>query len=249
MSSLYRKRWILFPPADTAHLYPVRIPFEESSVFSQVNFKCIDLLQFPLLRHCTPHVLELKAGEVLFVPRHWWHFVENVDENGDGQESGGDQMHQQTVSISINMWVTGDEHENSLSEGLVQFLARPLLEAYGDASWLNLGADLLSAPEAGRILKALINIKQKEANIESDEMLEKKAKRLRTFLNRRLLSPCKLEDIGVQAENTSNDGHLSQLEKQIDLKDIVNCILDPEVIDLIKSKLRRCAKAASSPQQ
>jgi len=32
-----RKRWMLFPPSQTNSLYPTRIPYEESSVFSQVE--------------------------------------------------------------------------------------------------------------------------------------------------------------------------------------------------------------------
>ncbi|XP_040296803.1 HSPB1-associated protein 1 isoform X2 [Bufo bufo] len=47
-----RKTWRLFPPEDTAYLYPTRIPYEESSVFSKV----------------------------LVVPRRWWHYVESVDD-------------------------------------------------------------------------------------------------------------------------------------------------------------------------
>ena len=31
-----RKRWILFPPSDTPHMYATRVPYEESSVFSEV---------------------------------------------------------------------------------------------------------------------------------------------------------------------------------------------------------------------
>ncbi|CAB1347065.1 unnamed protein product [Coregonus sp. 'balchen'] len=57
----YGKRWHLFPPADTGCLYPSRIPYEESSVFSQV----------------------------LFVPRHWWHYVESID----------------PVTVSVNSWI------------------------------------------------------------------------------------------------------------------------------------------------
>lgn len=33
-------------------------------------------------------VVELSAGDVLVVPRHWWHYVENL-----------------TTAISINMWI------------------------------------------------------------------------------------------------------------------------------------------------
>ena len=41
------KRWILFPPSETSNLYPTRIPYEESSVFSQVNITNPDLTRFP----------------------------------------------------------------------------------------------------------------------------------------------------------------------------------------------------------
>ncbi|XP_072902245.1 HSPB1-associated protein 1 homolog isoform X4 [Hemitrygon akajei] len=84
-----RKRWHLFPPEDTCFLYPTRIPYEESSVFSSVNVVNPDLKHFPRFRRARPYVVNLCPGEVLFVPRHWWHYVESLD----------------PVTISINSWI------------------------------------------------------------------------------------------------------------------------------------------------
>ena len=42
-----RKKWTLYPPSESAQLYPTRIPYEESSVFSQVNVVCPDLERHP----------------------------------------------------------------------------------------------------------------------------------------------------------------------------------------------------------
>ena len=39
-------------------------------------------------QHARPYEVVLHPGDVLYVPRHWWHFVESLD-----------------TSISINCWV------------------------------------------------------------------------------------------------------------------------------------------------
>lgn len=39
------KRWVLFPPSDIDSLYPTRIPYEESTVFSEVNLGNPDFLR------------------------------------------------------------------------------------------------------------------------------------------------------------------------------------------------------------
>lgn len=59
-----RKRWHLFPPEDTASLYPARIPYEESSVFSQVDVLHPDLARFPAFARAGPHVVTLQPGQV-----------------------------------------------------------------------------------------------------------------------------------------------------------------------------------------
>ena len=45
-----RKRWVLFPPNQSNGLYPTRVPYEESSVFSQVDLACPDLRSFPCFK-------------------------------------------------------------------------------------------------------------------------------------------------------------------------------------------------------
>ncbi|KAI5107050.1 HSPB1-associated protein 1 homolog isoform X2 [Silurus meridionalis] len=84
-----RKRWHLFPPDDTAFMYPTRIPYEESSVFSQVNVICPDMCRFPAFGKARSHLVTLEPGQVLFVPRHWWHYVESID----------------PVTVSVNSWM------------------------------------------------------------------------------------------------------------------------------------------------
>ncbi|XP_069472792.1 HSPB1-associated protein 1 isoform X2 [Ambystoma mexicanum] len=84
-----RKRWHLFPPEDTAFLYPTRIPYEESSIFSKVNVANPDLKSFPQFKNARTYVVTLQPGEVLFVPRHWWHYVESID----------------PITVSVNSWI------------------------------------------------------------------------------------------------------------------------------------------------
>ncbi|XP_040340633.1 HSPB1-associated protein 1 isoform X1 [Herpailurus yagouaroundi] len=84
-----RKRWHLFPPEDTPFLYPTRIPYEESSVFSKINVVNPDLKRFPRFCKARRHMVTLNPGQVLFVPRHWWHYVESID----------------PVTVSINSWI------------------------------------------------------------------------------------------------------------------------------------------------
>ncbi|XP_046902030.1 HSPB1-associated protein 1 homolog isoform X1 [Hypomesus transpacificus] len=87
-----RKRWTLFPPEDTARLYPSRVPYEESSVFSLVDVLQPDLRRFPAFSQARAHTVTLQPGQVLYVPRHWWHYVESVD----------------PVTVSVNSWIELD---------------------------------------------------------------------------------------------------------------------------------------------
>ncbi|XP_072326059.1 HSPB1-associated protein 1 homolog isoform X2 [Scyliorhinus torazame] len=120
-----RKRWHLFPPEDTSSLYPTRIPFEESSTFSSVNVVNPDLERFPRFHGARRHVVILHPGEVLFVPRHWWHYVESLD----------------PVTVSVNSWIElDDDDEARVGEALTRTVICALKSADPDAdiaSWLN----------------------------------------------------------------------------------------------------------------
>ena len=98
------KRWILFPPEDSDLLEATRVPYEESSVYSQWDFRYWTN-GIPSIDGTHPHVVELRPGDVLLVPRHWWHFVLNTE-----------------LSISINTWLERPEDDEArLQEALVKF--------------------------------------------------------------------------------------------------------------------------------
>lgn len=53
-----RKKWILFSPTDSPYLYPTRLPYEESSVFSEVNIECPNLDRHPDFPSATGYQVE-----------------------------------------------------------------------------------------------------------------------------------------------------------------------------------------------
>lgn len=85
------KRWLIYPPnrsqsrcddlSVTSSLPEIRIPYEESSVYStydpmQFNNKDADILNRDYI---APYLdVVLTPGDILFIPKHWWHFVETV---------------------------------------------------------------------------------------------------------------------------------------------------------------------------
>ncbi|PNJ63764.1 HSPBAP1 isoform 4 [Pongo abelii] len=120
-----RKRWHLFPPEDTPFLYPTRIPYEESSVFSKINVVNPDLKRFPQFQKAQRHTVTLSPGQVLFVPRHWWHYVESID----------------PVTVSINSWIELEEdHLARVEEAITRMLVCALKTAenpQNTRAWLN----------------------------------------------------------------------------------------------------------------
>nr|XP_045003524.1 HSPB1-associated protein 1 [Jaculus jaculus] len=120
-----RKRWHLFPPEDMPFLYPTRIPYEESSVFSKVNVVNPDFKCFPQFQKARRHVVTLRPGQVLFVPRHWWHYVESID----------------PVTVSINSWIELEEdHLARVEEAITRMLVCALKTAenpHNTRAWLN----------------------------------------------------------------------------------------------------------------
>ena len=98
-----RKRWTLFAPSNTSMMHATRIPYEESSVFSRVNIAQPDLSQTPLFASAVPTVIVLNPGDVLYVPKHWWHHVQCMD-----------------AAVSVNMWQASlDDEADRLREALV----------------------------------------------------------------------------------------------------------------------------------
>ncbi|KAL3984644.1 Cupin-like domain family protein [Acanthocheilonema viteae] len=86
------KRWILFEPSE--NMKPVRIPYEESTVFSSLDVIGADSsLQGKKIRVAT-----LRKGDVIFVPPGWWHCVQCVNINDSENDLNN-------ISVSINTWV------------------------------------------------------------------------------------------------------------------------------------------------
>ena len=72
-----RKLMTLYAPKDGIHnLYP--LPGRGASL-SLVDPYHPNFQKFPRLAHTKPRVIELQAGEVLFIPARWWHDVRHLD--------------------------------------------------------------------------------------------------------------------------------------------------------------------------
>lgn len=87
-SQIYgKKRLTLFAPRDELHMYryPPWTPLPQASRLT--DCESVDARRFPRFRGARPIPVEVSAGEVLYLPRYWWHQVRSLE-----------------TSISVNYW-------------------------------------------------------------------------------------------------------------------------------------------------
>lgn len=257
-----RKQWILFPPEDADCLYPTRIPYEESSVFSSVNILSPNLKAHPLFKRCHPYIVTLEPGDVLFVPKHWWHFVQSLD-----------------ASVSINTWMELPKNSDisaRLNEAIVRVLMTSLIPTYElpCESWINPNEEFVSPEETMNYV--LLNLQHlRKVDNQDGEVL--KCDSVKTFIKNNTpnrphkftkLQDCSdvhcskyvgnsvKEDSCITVIHPSSflelmtvlgvDGpqeNCSPCHNDITTKDIINCIVHPEVISLISQKLNQLSKS------
>ena len=75
-----RKRLLLVAPSQTRYMYKSR-KFDQGTTLSQVDADRPDLDRFPLYAKATPIEVILHPGQMLFIPRGWWHQVRSLDKS------------------------------------------------------------------------------------------------------------------------------------------------------------------------
>lgn len=81
-----RKRWILAAPRTTRRVYSYP-PWSGVPNFARADLEHPDTARFPRLRGLRVHATVLAPGELLYIPRLWWHQASSVE-----------------TSVSINLW-------------------------------------------------------------------------------------------------------------------------------------------------
>lgn len=69
----------LFDPAQTDLLYPETRESVQDGMYSAVNVMAPDVVKHPAFARATPIIAELSPGDLLYIPRGWWHWVRGHD--------------------------------------------------------------------------------------------------------------------------------------------------------------------------
>ncbi|CAG0883921.1 unnamed protein product [Darwinula stevensoni] len=72
-----RKRCILFPPDQFSCLYPYPV-YHPHDRQSQVDLERIDYVRFPKARDLHGYEAIICPGDILFIPKYWWHHIESL---------------------------------------------------------------------------------------------------------------------------------------------------------------------------
>jgi lysine-specific demethylase 8 len=91
------KRVMLFSPDQYEALYPCHINWKQLNTisWSYVDVESPDLQRFPRYAHARGHTVDVAAGEMLFIPKNWWHAVFN----------------DAALTIGVNFWLFPDPQD------------------------------------------------------------------------------------------------------------------------------------------
>jgi Cupin-like domain len=81
-----RKYFLLFPPEEHRKLH-ARF-FHEGMWASPIDPKRPDIVRFPEFADLRAYEHELSEGDILYIPRFWWHYVEGI-----------------TPCVNVNRWI------------------------------------------------------------------------------------------------------------------------------------------------
>lgn len=236
-----RKEWILFAPEDGSNLYASRIPYEETSIFSQINLNesAIDLSQFPRFANARPYKVILEPGDVLYVPKHWWHFVKCLD----------------TPAISVNRWMdsanNGDRNDR-IQEAIAALIIPRLEDLLENRVILNGQTELEDDPEvllaamqqtleiADSVVDSTASTNGHDEKVNgndnqatTDDVLLKFPETAQKY------SVAKVERTVVETVN-NDEGEPAPSKRsrtELTLDDVAECIVHPDVIKLIAQKI------------
>ncbi|XP_075549941.1 HSPB1 associated protein 1 isoform X1 [Dermacentor variabilis] len=221
-----KKSWTMFPPKDGSCLYPTRIPFEESSIFSMVNFGEVDFVTFPELQSTRPYHVVLEPGDVLLVPHHWWHYVSCL-----------------TDALSINTWIPMDTDKDfQLLEAVTRTLATALIPCYEDEAeqWVNTNEELTSPEQNLAYLQRLVQPHHME------DIAQGCASPV-TELPFTCVSRFNWEDYASRTSSTllhkcHSDRRQAAGRDVISSRRIISCFLDSSVAEVISKRLKELIK-------
>ncbi|MFC4701960.1 cupin-like domain-containing protein [Glaciecola siphonariae] len=109
-----RRRFVLFPPSESAHLYPGPLNFTPAGApTSLVDLNAPDFEKYPLFKHALANAYsaELGPGDAIFIPMLWWHHVESLDK----------------VNALVNYWWNGSSAPNASPPSAIDSLNIALL--------------------------------------------------------------------------------------------------------------------------
>lgn len=200
-----RKEWFLWPP--DFDLNPTRVPYEESSIFASV-----DVFQKQYIDHALRIVVE--PGEVIFIPRHWWHFVRSLD-----------------TSVSINTWIDLEsDAQDRLKEAITRLLVCSLKSDSSQDTWVNPG-ETLSTPSENR------GLLENALNHCSNPNFTASSKSDQYFVITKTETDHLIESFPIPKLSDDTVTHTDGNSKSI-VDTLINCIVtDDHIMDIISEKL------------
>ncbi|XP_026760645.1 HSPB1-associated protein 1 [Galleria mellonella] len=211
------KRWILFPP-ETGGLRPTRVPYEESSVYSELNFYCPNNMD-PFNGLTGGRMVELAPGDALLVPRGWWHYVQNTG----------------SLNIALNMWLPHEKDVSTrVSEALIKILVAQLCKDLPQET-----AKLLVNPNEDDIVDTPLAVLFLQLETVANMYLDKKRKLRRVKRQR----TCE-EDVAVPVEEEFDLKSL--LDEPTNKLEIAPSIASTDLINILKENLTKYANTDRS---